>query len=179
MVLTEAVLNECNNLSSSMHWSNIQARPFLLRKINWMQRTTYNQTHPLSNTRSITEYDIRIDFYKNKHPNIFVSRNDTSEYPNIFVWKETIRIWYEWIFVLKMIQIFEYSTIRHTLTEYDFDTNEYPNIFVSRKWYERISEYIRIKKIDTNECPNKYSYRKYSNIRIFEYIRHTLICNKS
>ena len=108
MVLTEAVLNECNNLSSSMHWSNIQARPFLLRKINWMQRTTYNQTHPLSNTRSITEYDIRIDFYKNKHPNIFVSRNDTSEYPNIFVWKETIRIWYEWIFVLKIIQIFKY-----------------------------------------------------------------------
>ena len=74
-----------------------------------------------------------------------------------------------------MIRIFEYSNIRHTLTEHDFDTNEYPNIFVSRKWYERISEYIRIKKIDTNECPNKYSYRKYSNIQIFKYIRHTLI----
>ena len=110
MVLTEAVLNECNNLSSSMHWSNIQARPFLLRKINWMQRTTYDQRYPLSNTRSITEYDIRIDFYKNKHPNIFVSRNDTSEYPNIFVWKETIRIWYEWIFVTENIRI--YSNIR-------------------------------------------------------------------
>ena len=39
-----------------------------------------------------------------------------------------------------MIQIFEYSNIRHTLTECDFDTNEYPN---------------------------KYSYRKYSNIRIY------------
>ena len=25
----------------------------------------------------------------------------------------------------------------------DFDTNEYPNIFLSRKWHERISEYIR------------------------------------
>ena len=53
-----------------------------------------------------------------------------------------------------MIWIYEYSNIRHTLTERDFDTNEYPNIFVSRKWYERISEYIRIKKIDTNEYPN-------------------------
>ena len=30
------------------------------------------------------------------------------------------------------------------------------------------------KKIDMNECPNKYLYRKYLNIRIFEYIRHTL-----
>ena len=34
-------------------------------------------------------------------------------------------------------------------------------------WHERISEYIRIKKIYTNECPNKYSYRKYLNIRIY------------
>ena len=32
----------------------------------------------------------------------------------------------------------------------DLDTNEYPNIFVSRKRYERISEYIRIKRNDTN-----------------------------
>ena len=61
--------------------------------------------------------------------------------------------------------------------------NEYPNIFVSKFWYERISEYIRNKilirtniriysytKNDTNECPNKYSYQKYSNIRIFQYI---------
>ena len=32
----------------------------------------------------------------------------------------------------------------------DFHTNEYPNIFVSRKRYERISEYIRIKRNDTN-----------------------------
>ena len=33
----------------------------------------------------------------------------------------------------KMIRIFEYSNIRRTITEYDFDTNEYLNIFVSRK----------------------------------------------
>ena len=39
----------------------------------------------------------------------------------------------------------------------------------------RISEYIRKRKIDTNKCPNIYSWPIYSNIRIFEYIRHTLI----
>ena len=33
-----------------MHWSNIQARAFLPRKITWIQCTTYNQRHPLSNT---------------------------------------------------------------------------------------------------------------------------------
>ena len=38
-----------------------------------------------------------------------------------------------------------------------------------------MSEYIRKRKIDTNECPNIYSWPIYSNIRIFEYIRHTLI----
>ena len=51
------------------------------------------------------------------------------------------------------------------------DTNEYANIFVSKKQYERISEYICIKKFtqtnirvnsynkfDTNDCSNKYSY---------------------
>ena len=38
-----------------------------------------------------------------------------------------------------------------------------------------MSEYIRKRKIDTNECPNIYSLPIYSNIRIFEYIRHTLI----
>ena len=36
----------------------------------------------------------------------------------------------------------------------DFDTNEYPNIFVSRKWHERMSEYICIIFFDTNEYPN-------------------------
>ena len=40
------------------------------------------------------------------------------------------------------------------------DTNEYPNIFVSKKLYERISEYIRIKKmIRTNN--RIYSYQKH------------------
>ena len=38
-----------------------------------------------------------------------------------------------------------------------------------------MSEYIRKTKIDTNECPNIYWWPIYSNIRIFEYIRHTLV----
>ena len=55
-----------------------------------------------------------------------------------------------------------------------------PNIFVSKYRKERIPEYICIKKltqmniriysypkIDTNEYPNKYLDRKYSNIRIY------------
>ena len=38
-----------------------------------------------------------------------------------------------------------------------------------------MSKYIRTNKIDPNECPNKYLSPIYSNIQIFEYIRHTLI----
>ena len=66
-----------------------------------------------------------------------------------------------------------------------YNTNEHIRIIF---WYEWMSEYIRIKKltrtniriysyqkIDTNECPNIYLYQKYSNIWIFEYIRHTLL----
>ena len=80
-------------------------------------------------------------------------------------------------------------------------SNKYSNIFVSKSCYERISEYICIQQVDTNEYrnifiskkltrmniriysypkndtnkyPNEYSDQKYSNIWIFEYIRHTL-----
>ena len=35
------------------------------------------------------------------------------------------------------------------------NTNEYPNIFLSKKWYERIDEYICIKEKFTNEYSNK------------------------
>ena len=46
-------------------------------------------------------------------------------------------------------------------------------------WYERISEYIRIEKNNTNECPNifvskkgyEYDTNEYSWRKIFEYIR--------
>ena len=59
--------------------------------------------------------------------------NDTNEYLNVFVSKKIIPT---------NIRIYWYQKN---------DTNEYPNIFVSKKLYERISEYIRIKKtIRTN-----------------------------
>ena len=57
----------------------------------------------------------------------------------------------------------------------DFDTNEYPNIFVSRKRYERISEYIRIKRNDTNMIRMNICSGKYSNIFEYPNIRHTMI----
>ena len=46
-------------------------------------------------------------------------------------------------------------------------------------WYERISEYIRIEKNNTNECPNifvskkgyEYDTNEYSWRKVFEYIR--------
>ena len=46
-------------------------------------------------------------------------------------------------------------------------------------WYERISEYIRIEKNNTNECPNifvskkgyEYDTNEYSWREIFEYIQ--------
>ena len=58
-------------------------------------------------------------------------------------------------------------------------TNEYPNIFVSKKWYERIYEYIRIQKKHTNEYTNifiskkwyEYDTNEYSYRKILEYIR--------
>ena len=46
----------------------------------------------------------------------------------------------------------------------DFDTNEYPNIFVSRKRHERISEYIRIKRNDTNMILMNIRIENYTNI---------------
>ena len=42
-----------------------------------------------------------------------------------------------------------------------------------------MSEYICIRKIDTNECPNIYSWPIYSNNRIFKYIFHTLVLTDS
>ena len=70
-------------------------------------------------------------------------------------------------------------SIRTNIRIYSFqenDTNQHPNIFV---WNFLTQTNIRIysyPKNDTNEYPNKYSDQKYSNIRIFEYIRHTLLC---
>ena len=66
-----------------------------------------------------------------------------SEYIGI---KKRIRIWYERIFVAENIRIYLNIRIFNTLWYEKYDTNEYPNIFGSKKWYERIYEYIRIKK---------------------------------
>ena len=103
-------------------------------------------------------------------------------------WHERIS---EYIRVKKMtrtnIRIYSYEHFWHErISEYiriqKVDTNEYPKIFVWIFWHERISEYIRIKFFDTNEYLNifvsKFWYERINirikNIRIFEYIRHTL-----
>ena len=67
--------------------------------------------------------------------------------------------------------IFEYSSRFYTLTPSPTNVRIYS---YKQIWHERMSKYIRQRKIDTNECPNIYSWLIYSNIRIFEYIRHTL-----
>ena len=90
-----------------------------------------------------------------------------SEYIRI---KKRIRIWYERIFVAENIRIYSNIRIFNTLWYEKYDTNEYPNIFGSKKWYERIYEYIRIKKrirIWYERIFVAENIRIYSNIRIF------------
>ena len=151
---------------------------------------------------SVAECDIRENVDTNECLNIFVSTKlhewiseyihtnffDTNECPNIFVSTK----WHEWISEYIHINlfdtnecpikysywklheysnIFEYSSRFYTLTH--LPTNVWIYLY-KQIWYERMSEYIRKKKIDSNECPNIYSWPIYSNIRIFEYIRHTL-----
>ena len=57
----------------------------------------------------------------------------------------------------------------------DFDMNAYLNISVSRKRYERISDYIRIKRNDKNMIKMSIGNENDMNIRIFKYVRHTQI----
>ena len=122
------------------------------------------------------ECDIRENFDTNECPNIFVSTKlhewiseyihtnffDTNECPNKYsYWK-----------LHEYSNIFEYSSRFYTLTHSPTNVRIYS---YKQIWHERMSEYIRKRKIDTNECPNIYSWPIYSNIRIFEYIRHTLL----
>ena len=65
--------------------------------------------------------------------------------------------------------MFEYSSSFYTLTHWRTNVRIYS---YKQIWYEWMSEYIRKRKIDTNECPNIYSWSTYSNIWIFEYIGH-------
>ena len=52
----------------------------------------------------------------------------------------------------------------------DFDAKEYPNIFASRKQYKKISEYICIKRNDTNMTQIDICIKNYTIIWIFKYL---------
>ena len=101
--------------------------------------------------------------YTNEYPNIIILIFfDTNECPNQYsYWK-----------LHEYSNIFEYSSRFYTLTHLPTNVRIY---LYKQIWHERMSEYIRKRKIDTNECPNIYSWPIYSNIQIFEYIRHTLV----
>ena len=115
-----------------------------------------------------SECDIRENFDTNECPNIFVSTKlhewiseyihtnffDTNECPNKYsYWK-----------LHEYSNIFEYSSRFYTLTHSPTNVRIYS---YKQIWHERMSEYIRKRKIDTNECPNIYSWPIYSNIRIY------------
>ena len=124
---------------------------------------------------SRAECDIRENFDTNECPNIFVSTKLYEwifEYIHInFFTRTNVRIKYLYWKLHEYSNIFEYSSRFYTLTH--SPTNVWIYSY-KQIWHERMSEYIRKRKIDTNECPNIYSWPIYSNIRIFEYIRHTL-----
>ena len=118
--------------------------------------------------KSWPECDIRENFDTNECPNIFVSTKlhewiseyihtnffDTNECPNKYsYWK-----------LHEYSNIFEYSSRFYTLTHSPTNVRIYS---YKQIWHERMSEYIRKRKIDTNKCPNIYSWPIYSNIRIF------------
>ena len=116
----------------------------------------------------VTECDIRENFDTNECQNIFVSTKlhewlseyihtnffDTNECPNKYsYWK-----------LHEYSNIFEYLSRFYTLTHSPTNVRIYS---YKQIWHERMSEYIRKRKIDTNECPNIYSWPIYSNIRIY------------
>ena len=109
----------------------------------------------------ISEYN-RIDKYNtNECLNIFVSKKGYEFDRNEYSWRK----------------IFEYPNIQHTM--------------IWKIWYERISEYIRIKKMirtniriysyqkkDTNMIRTNIRGGKYSNIFEYPNIRHTMLQDK-
>ena len=112
---------------------------------------------------------------------------DTNEYPNIFVLKKTIRT---------NVRIYSYQKKDTNMIRTNIRGGKYSNIFeypniqhsmIWKIWYERISEYIRIKKMirtniriysyqkkDTNMIRTNIRGRKYSNIFEYPNIRHTM-----
>ena len=139
---------------------------------------------PVNGKLSGPECDIRENFDTNECPNIFVSTKlhewiseyihinffDTNECPNKYsYWK-----------LHEYSNIFEYSSRFYTLTHSPTNVRIYS---YKQIWHERMSEYICKRKIDTNECPNIYSWPIYSNIQIYSshseiYTLHlnTIIC---
>ena len=109
------------------------------------------------------------NFDTNEYPNIFVLKKQYERMSEYICIKKRIRIWYERIFVAENIRIYSNIRIFNTLLYEKYNTNEYPNIFGSKKWYERIYEYIRIKK------RIRIWYERIfvaENIRISEYSSH-------
>ena len=119
-------------------------------------------------TRYRSECDIRENVDTNECPNIFLSKKlhewiseyihtnfyDTNECPNKYsYWK-----------LHEYSNIFKYSSRFYTLTHSPTNVRIYS---YKQILHERMSEYIRKRKIDTNECPNIYSWPIYSNIRIY------------
>ena len=121
------------------------------------------------------ECDIRENFDTNECPNIFVStklHEWISEYIHINLLTNECPNKYSYWKLHEYSNIFKYSSRFYTLTH--SPTNVWIYSY-KQIWHERMSEYIRKRKIDMNECPNIYSWPIYSNIRILEYIRHTLV----
>ena len=114
------------------------------------------------------ECDIRENFDTNECPNIFVSKKLhewISEYihTNFFDTNECSHKYWYWK-LHEYSNIFKYSSRFYTLTHSPTNVRIY---LYKQIWHERMSEYIRKRKIDTNECPNIYSWPIYSNIQIY------------
>ena len=118
------------------------------------------------------ECDIRENFDTNECPNIFVSTKlhewiseyihtnffDTNECPNKYsYWK-----------LHEYSNIFEYSSRFYTLTHSPTNVRIYS---YKQIWHERMSEYIRKRKIDTNECSNIFVKEKLIRTNVQIYIR--------
>ena len=96
-------------------------------------------------TKKITRTNVRIYsfFFTRTNVGINIHRNkfDTNECPNKYLyWK-----------LYEYSNIFEYSSSFYTLTHWRTNVRIY---LYKQIWYERMSDYIRKRKIDTNECPN-------------------------
>ena len=127
-----------------------------------------------------TECDIRENFDTNECPNIFVAtklHEWISEYIHAnFVYTNECPNKYSYWKLHEYSNIFEYSSRFYTLRHSPTNVRIYS---YKQIWQARMSEYIRKRKIDTNKCPNIYSWPIYLNIWIFKYICHTALVERS